>query len=339
MLSTSARLLRLAALLQARRHWPGGDLAERLEIDARTLRRDIDRLRTLGYPVQASSGRGGGYSLGSGATLPPLVLDDTEAVTLAVALRAATATVAGIEAPAQELLAKLDQWLPARLRRRATALHSVTLSLGTPTALADATVLTAIAAACRDTRRLHFGYRNHAGDGSVRSVEPARLINYGRRWYLVGWDTDRSDWRTYRADRIQAPVETGGAFVPREAGFDFLEHVRRAISWSPYEHRITVRLQGRADDLAEAVPAWCGVIVAETEGSALLHVGADSADALLATLCMLGRPFEVVEGEAELATLRAAHARMAEALGVGAGSRYQQPSRVEVHPPLSSGNA
>ena len=315
MLSTSARLLRLAALLQARRHWPGRALAGRLEVDTRTLRRDIDRLRTLGYPVQASSGRGGGYSLGSGATLPPLVLDDTEAVTLAVALRAATATVAGIEAPAQELLAKLDQWLPARLRRRATALHSVTLSLDTPTALADATVLTTIATACRDTCRLRFGYRNHDGDASERNIEPARLINYGRRWYLVGWDTDRGDWRTYRADRIQPPVETGSAFAPREAGFDFLQHVRRAIAWSPFEHRITVRLQGRADTLAEVIPAWCGVLVAETDDSALLHIGGDSADTLLATLCIIGRPFELLEGESEVPALLATHARVGEALG------------------------
>ena len=278
MLSTSARLLRLAALLQARRHWPGRALAERLEVDARTLRRDIDRLRTLGYPVQASSGRGGGYSLGSGTTLPPLVLDDTEAVTLAVALRAATATVAGIEAPAQELLAKLDQWLPARLRRRATALHSVTLSLDTPTALADATVLTTIATACRDTCRLRFGYRNHDGDASERNIEPARLINYGRRWDLVGWDTDRGDWRTF-------------------------------------EHRITVRLQGRADTLAEMIPAWCGVLVAETDDSALLHIGGDSADTLLATLCIIGRPFELLEGESEVPALLATHARVGEALG------------------------
>lgn len=315
MLSTSARLLRLAALLQARRHWPGRDLAERLEVDARTLRRDIDRLRSLGYPVQASSGRGGGYSLGSGATLPPLVLDDTEAVTLAVALRAATATVAGLETSAQELLAKLDQWLPARLRRRATALHGVTLSLDTPTALADAGVLTAIAAACRDNCGLQFGYRKHNGEEGDRAVEPARLINYGRRWYLVGWDVHRSEWRTYRADRIHPPVAIGAAFVPRDPGFDFLEHVRRAIAWSPFEHRVTVRLQGRADDLSESVPAWCGVLVAETEASALLHVGADSPNGLLATLAMLERPFEIVDGEAELPALRAAQARMAESLG------------------------
>lgn len=316
MLSTSARLLRLAALLQARRHWPGPALAERLEVDARTLRRDVDRLRTLGYPVQASSGRGGGYSLGSGANLPPLMLDDSEAVTLAVALRAATAAVAGIEDAAQELLAKLDQWLPTRLRRRATALHNVTLSLGSPEALADAGILASIATACRDTCRLRFGYRKHDGEHSDRHVEPARLINYGRRWYLVGWDTDRSDWRTYRADRIQSPVHSGNQFAPRDPGFDFLEHVRKAISWSPFEHRVTVRLQGPADQLVETVPAWCGVLIPETDESALLQVGADSPDALLATLLMLGHPFEMVEGDpAGLASLQAAHARVGEALG------------------------
>ena len=314
MISTSARLLRLAALLQARRQWSGPELAERLEVDARTLRRDVDRLRTLGYPVQASSGRGGGYALGAGANLPPLMFDDTEAVTLAVALRAATATVAGIETPARELLAKLDQWLPARLRRRATALHDVTLSLDVAQPLADASVLAAIAAACRDSRRVRFRYRRHDGREGDRHVEPARLISYGRRWYLVGWDTDRSDWRTYRADRIEALVDTGATFVPRQ-GLDFIEHIRRAVAWSPFEHRVTVRLLGRADELADAVPAWCGVLVAETDRSALLHVGASTPDALLATLAMLGRPFEVTEGHDELAAMRKAHAQLAISLG------------------------
>lgn len=326
MLSTSARLLRLAALLQSRRHWPGTELAARLEIDARTLRRDIDRLRSLGYPIDASAGRGGGYSLGRGSSLPPLALEDHEAVTLAVALRAATATVAGLEDAARELLAKLDQWLPARVRRRASALHDVTLSLDTPTALADAAVLTAVAAACRDRRRLHFGYRKHDGSGSGRTVEPARLISYGRRWYLVAWDCDRRDWRTYRADRIQPPLDTGDAFVPRDAGFDFLEHVRRAIAWSPFEHRITVRLRGRADALAEAIPPWCGVLVAETDDTALLHVGAGSPDSLLATLGMVGRPFEVIEGQAELTAVHEALARLTASLGAQAPP---QPSAMQ----------
>lgn len=318
MLSTSARLLRLASLLQSRRHWGGRELAERLEVEARTLRRDIDRLRSLGYPVHASSGRGGGYSLGRGAALPPLTLDDTEAVTLAVALRAATATVAGIEAPAQELLAKLDQWLPARLKKRATGLHAVTLSLDTRTVLADAGVLAAIAAACRDTLRLRFPYRSHDGGESQRTVEPGRLVNYGRRWYLVAWDTDRTDWRTFRADRIDPPVVAGEPFTPRDAGFDFIDHVRRAIAWSPFGHRVTVRLRGRPDELADAIPAWCGVLVAETDTSALLHVGADSPEALMGTLCVVGRPFEVVDGQVELPALRAAQARMAAALAAPA---------------------
>ena len=162
---------------------------------------------------------------------------------------------------------------------------------------------------------MRFRYRRHDGLEGDRHVEPARLISYGRRWYLVGWDTDRGDWRTYRADRIQLPVETGSAFAPREAGFDFLQHVRRAIAWSPFEHRITVRLQGRADTLAEMIPAWCGVLVAETDDSALLHIGGDSADTLLATLCIIGRPFELLEGESEVPALLATHARVGEALG------------------------
>ena len=315
MLSTSARLLRLASLLQSRRHWPGRDLAERLGVDARTLRRDIDRLRSLGYPLEASSGRGGGYSLGRGANLPPLTLDDTEAVTLAVALRAASATMAGIEEPARELLAKLDQWLPARVRRRASALHDVTMSVDLSEPLVDANLLATIAAACRDQLQLRFHYRRHDRSESDRKVEPARLINYGRRWYLAAWDCDRDDWRTFRTDRIAGPITIGPAFTSRDAGYDFLAHIRRAVAWSPFDHRITVRLQGGVEELAAAIPEWCGVLVAETAETTLLDVGGESPESLLAHLCIIGRPFELVDGGGSLPDIKAAHARVGAALG------------------------
>ncbi len=211
MLSTSARLLRLASLLQSRRHWPGAALAEELGVDARTVRRDVDRLRELGYPVEASSGVGGGYALGRGADLPPLVLDDDEAVALAIALRAASASVGGIEATSLRLMGKLDQLMPTRLRRRATALHAVTLSLRSGPPLVDAALLSSLATACRDCVALRFGYRNHAGETSQRRVQPQRLANYGRRWYLIAWDSERSDWRSFRVDRLQGAPTAGAA--------------------------------------------------------------------------------------------------------------------------------
>lgn len=320
MLTTSARLLRLASLLQARRHWRGAVLAEHLDVDARTLRRDVERLRTLGYPVRASSGRGGGYSLGSGAQLPPLALDDEEAVTLAVALRAATAVVAGVEASALGLLAKIDQWLPNRLRRRASALHAVTLSLDAAPARVDARVLGTLAAACRDCLRLRFCYRAHDGHESERELEPVRVVNYGRRWYLVGWDVQRADWRTFRVDRVLGAPATGAPFASRDPAFDVTEYVRRAIAYSPFRCRITVRLRGHAQALADEIPAWCGVLAHESEASALLHMGADTPETLAATLCMLGRSFELVDGDALRPALATALARAQEALATGSRS-------------------
>src|SRR6266496_5199270 len=195
-LRTSARLLRLLSLLQARRDWPGPELADRLGVTTRTVRNDVERLRGLGYPVHATPGVAGGYRLGAGAALPPLLLDDDEAVAVAIGLRtAAGGAVAGIEETSLRALAKLEQVLPARLRPRVGALHAATLSLGGGGPVIDAEVLTAIAAACRDHERLRFGYGDAQGADTSRSVEPLRLVHTGRRWYLVAFDLDRQDWR------------------------------------------------------------------------------------------------------------------------------------------------
>src|SRR6266545_6447022 len=203
MLETSARLLRLLSLLQTPRAWTGAELSERLQVSGRTVRADIDRLRRLGYPVHATRGAVGGYRLSAGTALPPLLLDDEEAVAVAVGLRtAAGGTVTGIEETSLRALAKLEQVLPTHLRGRVNALHThiVATSKGGPTV--DAAVLTTIAAAARDRHRLRFDYRTHDGSASIRSVEPHRLVHTGRRWYLLAWDTDRQDWRTFRVDRI-----------------------------------------------------------------------------------------------------------------------------------------
>jgi len=295
MLSTSARLLRLASLLQSRRHWPGQALAEELGVDTRTVRRDVDRLRELGYPVEASSGVGGGYALGRGAALPPLVLDDDEAVALALALRGASANVGGIEATALQLMAKLDQLMPTRLRRRASALHAVTLSVRTGPPLVDAGLLSELATACRDCRSLRFGYRNHAGEPSQRKVQPLRLANYGRRWYLIAWDTDRDDWRSFRVDRIDGTPVIGDLFAPRPVPSDVAARLERGIAYTPFACRITLRLQGSIAELQAALPIWCGVLEPETDTHCLLRMGADSPESLLAQMLTIGRDVEVVE--------------------------------------------
>ena len=222
MAATSSRTLRLLSLLQNHRYWPGDDLAARLEVSIRTLRRDIDRLRELGYPVLANRGVAGGYQLEAGATLPPLLLDDEEAVGLAVALQtAAQESVAGIAESSLRALAKLTQVLPPRLRRRVDALRTATevpaWRSSEVAGLSDPESLVRIALACRDSERLTFGYRSATDATTEREVEPHRLVSLGRRWYLVAYDLDRHDWRSFRMDRIDDPKCTGQHFRAREA--------------------------------------------------------------------------------------------------------------------------
>ena len=198
MAATSSRTLRLLSLLQSRRHWAGEELARRLGVSVRTLRRDVDRLRELGYPVEAQRGVAGGYALAPGAALPPLVLDDDEAVALAVGLQAAAADeVAGMAETSVRALAKVVQVMPARLRRRVDALRAMTVpgAWGAPPAGGgvDPGVLTTVALACRDSERITFAYTAADGNRTDRSVEPFRLVSLGRRWYLVAYDLDRGD--------------------------------------------------------------------------------------------------------------------------------------------------
>jgi predicted DNA-binding transcriptional regulator YafY len=211
MLETSARLLRLLSLLEARRDWTGPQLAERLGVTTRTIRNDIERLRNLGYPVDAAPGVSGGYRLSMGATLPPLLLDDDEAIAVAIGLRtAAGGPVTGIEESSVRALAKLERLLPSRLRHRIGTLAATILTLPGPGAPVDAGTLTTIAAACRDHERLRFGYHAHDGADTVRVTEPYRLVSSGRRWYLLAWDVGRQDWRTFRVDQmdLRLPAQT-----------------------------------------------------------------------------------------------------------------------------------
>src|SRR5919109_4682178 len=200
---TSSRLLKLLSLLQARRDWQGAELADRLEVSPRTIRRDVERLRTLGYPVESLTGPAGGYRLRAGTAMPPLLLDEDEAIAIAVGLRtAARASVTGIEETSIRALVKLEQVLPAHLRRRVAALGSATIAPPVAGPTVDPRQLIAIAAACRDRECLRFAYRSRDGSDSRREVEPHSLVNLGWRWYLLAWDRGREDWRSFRVDRL-----------------------------------------------------------------------------------------------------------------------------------------
>ena len=262
MANTSARMLRLLSLLQTHRYWPGAELADRLEVSPRTLRRDVDRLRELGYPVDASRGVAGGYQLQAGAAVPPLLLDDEEAVAIAVGLRTAAAgAVAGFEETSVRALAKVIQLLPPRLRHRIDALRAVTAPAvlgGGPTL--DATVLTTIALACRGEERLHFHYTPREGDPAARHVELHRLVSLGRNWYLIAWDLDRGDWRNFRVDRLTTPALTGARFRPREIpGGDPVAWLRSRLAAVPSRREVSIIVWAPADRVRAVVGQWATV--------------------------------------------------------------------------------
>ncbi|MCQ4212176.1 helix-turn-helix transcriptional regulator [Streptomyces longispororuber] len=263
--TTPARLLQLLSLLQTPREWPGGELAGRLGVSRRTVRRDIDRLRELGYPVQATMGAEGGYRLVAGKALPPLVLDDEEAVAIAVGLRAGAGhAVDGIEEASVRALAKLEQVLPSRLRHRVATLQAATIPLtsGDGPTIAPET-LTVIASATAGTERLRFHYRAADGTETRRSVEPYRLVSTGRRWYLVAYDVDREDWRTFRVDRVSEPFATGARFAPREVPEgDAAEFLRRSMASrggsGSGSYDMDVEFAAPVEDVAARVPPVVG---------------------------------------------------------------------------------
>jgi len=318
MLETSARLLRLLSLLQTPREWSGTELAQRLDVSTRTVRNDVERLRTLGYPVHASRGAIGGYRLEAGANLPPLLLDDEEAVAVAVGLRSgASGSVAGIEESSLRALSKLEQVLPSRLRHRLAALTNYTVAVpatGGPRVAAD--TLTALVAACRDRERLRFDYRSHDGTDSRRDVEPYRLVNWGRRWYLVAWDTQRADWRTYRVDRITPKIPTGPRFTPRELpAEDIAEYVSRRVGAATWRYRAEVLVHAPAAEVAERLPVFAGTVTAVDEHSCRVSTGSDNATMLASWIGMLGCDFTVLDSPelaAELRTLAQRYLRAAE---------------------------
>ena len=297
MSDTPARLLRLLSLLQTPRDWPGSELAERLQVSPRTIRRDIQRLRDLGYPVQATMGAVGGYRLVAGTAMPPLLLDDEEAVAVAVGLRtAANGTVTGIEEASVRALVKLEQVLPSRLRYRVSALHSVTLPLPGAQALVDPAILTVIATAARDRQRISFRYTSHDGTQATRAAEPHHLVPTGRRWYLLGWDPANNGWRTFRADRITSPQITGPRFTPRDPpGGDAAAYVSRSVSSAPYRYQARIRLHLPAQAAAERLPPTVGHLQADGEHACILHTGAESPDVLAIYVAIIGAEFEILD--------------------------------------------
>lgn len=289
--------MQLLSLLQARREWPGSELAERLETSGRTIRRDIGRLRELGYPVESTSGPAGGYRLRAGTAMPPLLLDDDEAIAIAVGLgTAARTSVTGIEESAVRALVKLEQVLPAHLRRRVRALGQATVAppLGGPTV--DAGHLTVIATACRDGECVRFAYRSRDGADSRRLVEPHTLVHLGRRWYLLAWDLDRADWRTFRVDRLAKPASTGTRFTPRRLPTkDAAAYVERSIASAPSRFHARVTLHAPADHITKRLPPHAGTIEAIDDQQCLYQTGDDDVAWLALRIAMLGVDFDVHE--------------------------------------------
>ncbi|MDX8035446.1 transcriptional regulator [Lentzea sp. BCCO 10_0856] len=302
---SSARLLKLLGLLQSRREWSGSELADRLGVTARTVRRDIDKLRDLDYPVHASMGTsGGGYRLGPGARLPPLLLDDDEAVAVAVGLRTASG-IENIGETAVRALLKVEQVLPSALRHQVAALEIATVPHTGSAAVVDASLLTSVGTACRDRQRIRFSYVGHSGEESLREAEPHRLVTWGRRWYLVAWDVLREDWRTFRLDRMSVRTPFGARFTPREIpGGDAGAFVAARVS-DRWPVQGVVRLSVPASEAVE----WhsYGEVLALDETSCQVRVGGETMDDVVFMLASITVEFEVVSPpELSAALIRAA---------------------------------
>jgi predicted DNA-binding transcriptional regulator YafY len=305
----SERTLRLLALLQSRRYWSGSELAGRLGVSARTLRRDIDRLRELGYPVEAQRGVDGGYQLAAGAVLPPLVLDDDEAVAIGVGLHSAIqgGTVVGIEESSVRALSKVVHVMPPRLRRRIDALAAVTVPVswqGVTTTSVDADVLVSLAQACRDGERLEFTYTARGGEHSSRTVDPHRLVLLGRRWYLVAWDLSRFDWRTFRLDRLAGPHATGTRAPPRQLPFDdAAQFVRSGIDNLPLRYQVEARIDAPAAVVRDRIGPG-GTLEELGDDQCLLRMSSDSLDWPTLVLGNAAAEFEVCSPPALIEHIR-----------------------------------
>lgn len=304
MAETTERVLRLLGLFETRSAWTGPELTELLGVTARTLRRDVERLRGLGYPVEATPGVGGGYRFGAGGRMPPLLLEEDEVVAVTVALRVGAQGISAIGEPAVRALTKLDQVMPPRLRGEVAALAEATALLPGATDDVDTGVLVVLAHAIRDRVRARFGYTGRTGEDSDRDVEPYRLVATGRRWYLLAWDRRREDWRTFRLDRMAGVRASTFRFTPREAP-DAVEHVRRAVTRAGYAHRAVVRMTADVDAVRRRLPAQYAEVREVSAGVTEVVSSADDLGLLARHLVLaaydLGARLEVIDPP-ELAT-------------------------------------
>lgn len=323
MAETSARLLALLSLLQTPREWPGPELAQRLEVTTRTVRNDVERLRNLGYPVEATRGSVGGYRLAAGAAMPPLLLEDDEAVAIVVSLRtAAGQAVEGIEETALRALTKLQQVLPKRLGLRVDALQSHTIRVNAQRRgpQVDGAVLAAIAASARDREIVHFRYSDHSGAGTERRVEPYRLVSYGLRWYLVAYDLERADWRTFRVDRVSEQRGVGHRFalraLPAEDLAAYVATKTRQVQQKVVGH---VVVEAPAEQVAARLGHW-GSVEADGAHRCRVQLGGRTPEDLAFWLGVLDADFAVVDSPELAAAVHRLGDRYVRAAGQGAAT-------------------
>ena len=328
---SASRLLRLLGLLQRRPAWSGPELSAALGVDARTVRRDVERLRNLGYQVDASPGTGGGYRLGVGAQVPPLLLDEEEATAVAVVLGVmASVAVPGVERGALAALTKLDRLLPPRLRGQLVSLRASTVALLPRMEAVPAEQLVSFARACDLHERVTFAYRAHDGAESERRAEPHRLVATDRRWYLVAFDLDRHDWRTFRVDRAGAVVLTGHTFVPRHLE-DPARMVTEGIATAGYSYRAVVRVHAPLDQVVRRIQPTVGVVSARGTET-IVEIGADDFEWLAGYMTGLGWDFEVLEPAAWRARMAGLGRRLAHL-----HRRGSSPERASAGPPSGRG--
>ncbi|HEX6947431.1 MAG TPA: YafY family protein [Acidimicrobiia bacterium] len=302
---SAERLLRLLGLLQGRVDWTADDLAQRLGVTPRTIRRDIARLRDLGYPVEALAGPGGGYRLGAGGKLPPLLLDDEEALAVALGLRVTMTTVGGLEEASMSAMGKLEQVLPPRIRQSLEDFSESTVTVPGAPSRVDPSVVAVLTRASRERQRVRFSYKDARGVESERHVEPLRIVHTGRRWYLVAYDMDREDWRTFRVDRMSEARATGIRSMRRPAP-DPVELVNRGVAVDAYAYAAEVILHVPIEWAQRMIPITIGQVSSAGAKRSRLHIGADDLEWLARYLVSLEVPFDVVspdEVKAELVKL------------------------------------
>lgn len=315
MLETSARLLEMLSLLQLKRDWTGSELADRLGVSTRTVRADIGRLRSLGYPVAARPGVAGGYRLAAGTAMPPLLLDDDEAVAVAVGLGVVATRRLGVEETSLTALAKLEQVLPSRLRRRVEAVREATSVVPGNEPPLDLSVLGAVAAAVRGSERLRFGYTKPGGSEGVRHTEPQRLVSWGPLWYLLAWDLDRDDWRIFRVDRVVPHAPTGARFQPRAIpGDDAVGYVVGRVSKAAWKYRARVLVHAPAARVAAKIPVPVDIEVVD-ETTCRVELGSDDPDRLALWMTQLDVDVEVIDGDELAAAFDRLAARLRRAAG------------------------